>query len=117
MLPKDVVSVVVIFAVHFLPTNSSNHSHSPRLLFVRHGLALALVEVMAEERVLEAVPVSGLAEVVECTVVLVHHDNNGYEVEFMTLDGETVAVVSLLSSQVRPISHREIAHARMVETG
>lgn len=51
------------------------------------------------------------------TVVLVHYNNNGYEVEFMTLDGETVAVVSLLSSQVRPISHREIAHARMVETG
>ena len=51
------------------------------------------------------------------TVVLVHHDNSGYEVEFMTLDGETVAVVSLLLSQVRPISHREIAHARMVETG
>jgi hypothetical protein len=34
----------------------------------------------------------------------------------MTLDGETVAVVSLLPSQVRPIGRREIAHARAVTT-
>jgi len=49
------------------------------------------------------------------TVVLVHPGGAGYEVEFMTLDGETVAVVSLPSSQVRPIGRREIAHARAVE--
>jgi hypothetical protein len=49
------------------------------------------------------------------TVVLVHK-HNGYEVEFMTLDGETVAVVSLSRDQVRPIGHREIAHARLVTT-
>ncbi|MBI5194447.1 MAG: DUF4926 domain-containing protein [Nitrospirae bacterium] len=49
------------------------------------------------------------------TVVLVHHVDKGYEVEFMTLEGETIAVTSLLPSQVRPIGHREIAHARMVE--
>lgn len=48
------------------------------------------------------------------TIVLVHKDNKGYEVEFITLDGETVAVVSLHPSQVRPIAHREIAHARAV---
>jgi uncharacterized protein DUF4926 len=48
------------------------------------------------------------------TVVLVHRDNKGYEVEFVALDGETVAVVSLYPSQVRPIGHREIAHARAV---
>jgi hypothetical protein len=47
------------------------------------------------------------------TVVLVHEDK-GYEVEFMALDGETLAVVSLFSEQVRPIGRREIAHARAV---
>lgn len=47
------------------------------------------------------------------TVVLVHKDK-GYEVEFMTLDGETLAVVSLFANQVRPVGHREIAHARAV---
>lgn len=46
------------------------------------------------------------------TVVLVHQEGQGYEVEFTTLDGETVAVVTLLASQVRPAHKREIAHAR-----
>ncbi|MFQ5612046.1 MAG: DUF4926 domain-containing protein [Anaerolineae bacterium] len=49
------------------------------------------------------------------TVVLVHRGGQGYEVEFITLDGETVAVVSLLPSQIRPIGRREIARARVVE--
>ncbi len=48
------------------------------------------------------------------TVVLEHGDGKGYEVEFVTLDGETVAVVSLFPSQVRPIGRGEIAHARLV---
>ena len=47
------------------------------------------------------------------TVVLVHK-HGGYEVEFMTLDGETIAVVSLSPEQVRPVGRREIAHARLV---
>lgn len=45
------------------------------------------------------------------TIVLVH-GNEGYEVEFMTLEGETLAVVSLRSDQLRSIEPREIAHAR-----
>jgi hypothetical protein len=49
------------------------------------------------------------------TVVLVHQGGAGYEVEFVALDGETVAVVSLFLEQVRPVAHREIAHARIVE--
>jgi hypothetical protein len=46
-------------------------------------------------------------------VVLVHRDA-GYEVEFVTLGGETVAVVSLSPDQVRPGGRREIANARPV---
>jgi len=48
------------------------------------------------------------------TVVLIHHEEQGYEVEFVTLDGETVAVVSLLATQLRPIGRREIAQARVM---
>jgi len=48
------------------------------------------------------------------TVVLAHGER-GYEVELSTLDGQTVAVVSLTPSQVRPIGRGEIAHARPVE--
>ena len=49
------------------------------------------------------------------TVVLVHRNGEGYEVEFMTLHGETVAVISLFASQIRPIGKKEIAHVRQVE--
>lgn len=49
------------------------------------------------------------------TVVLIHGENEGYEVEFVALTGETIAVVSLLSSQLRHIQRGEIAHVRMVE--
>jgi hypothetical protein len=39
------------------------------------------------------------------TIVLVHADR-GYEVEFLTLTGETIAVVSLRPDQVRPVGSR-----------
>ena len=48
------------------------------------------------------------------TVVLVHGGGEGFEVEFVTLDGQTVAVATLLASQVRPITQKEIAHARPI---
>jgi hypothetical protein len=47
------------------------------------------------------------------TVVLAHGDR-GYEIEFVALDGETLAVASLDRAQVRPIGKGEIAHARQV---
>lgn len=46
------------------------------------------------------------------TIVMVHQGGAGYEVEFVTLDGETVAVVTVAESQVRPVDAHEIAHAR-----
>jgi len=46
------------------------------------------------------------------TVVHIHDGGAGYEAEFMTLAGETVAVTTLLPDQLRPIARRDIAHAR-----
>jgi uncharacterized protein DUF4926 len=46
------------------------------------------------------------------TVVHIHQKGAGYEVEFMTLAGETVAIATLLPAQVRPIAPRDIAHVR-----
>jgi len=48
------------------------------------------------------------------TVVLVHQQGAGYEVEFTTLSGDTVAVVTLDPTDVRPVEAREIVHARAV---
>lgn len=46
------------------------------------------------------------------TVVHVYKDGEAYEVEFVALDGHTAAVVTLELAQVRPVSRREITHAR-----
>ena len=48
------------------------------------------------------------------TVVLVHK-SGGFEVEFMTLAGRTVAVTSLGTAEVRPIASTEVPHARSME--
>lgn len=48
------------------------------------------------------------------TVVLVHEDGRGFEVEFVTLNGETYGVTTLTTHDVRPIQRNEIAHARSV---
>lgn len=50
------------------------------------------------------------------TVVHIHQGGAGYEVEFMTLAGETVAVITLLPTQIRPIARRDIAHVRELQT-
>jgi hypothetical protein len=50
------------------------------------------------------------------TVVLVHGYEDGYEVEFMTLTGETIAVVSALPAQVRAVGSGEIAHTRLMKS-
>ena len=37
-----------------------------------------------------------------------------FEVEFVALDGETLAIVTLDASQIRPVQKREITHARLL---
>jgi ATP-dependent exoDNAse (exonuclease V) alpha subunit len=58
------------------------------------------------------VPAKGLEAGDIGTVVHIHKGGEGYEVEFMTLTGETVAMVTLLASQVRPLNRRDLAHTR-----
>lgn len=48
------------------------------------------------------------------TVVMVHGGGRGFEVEFVTLDGQRHAVTTVLADDVRPIHRNEIAHARVL---
>jgi hypothetical protein len=70
--------------------------------------------VKEHERVVLTKPVS--AEGLEAgdvgTVVHIYPDATAYEVEFVTLEGKTAAVVTLEAGQVRPITKTEIPHAR-----
>ena len=58
------------------------------------------------------VPAEGLEDGDVGTVVHVYKNGEAYEVEFVGLDGHTAAVVTLESSQVRPVSARDITHTR-----
>jgi hypothetical protein len=46
------------------------------------------------------------------TVIHIYKAGEAFEVEFLTLHGETVAIATLEASQVRPVQKREITHAR-----
>jgi hypothetical protein len=49
--------------------------------------------------------------------VVHRHPGGAYEVEFVTGDGETVAVLTLSEPDLRPLAPREILHARGIARG
>jgi hypothetical protein len=57
-------------------------------------------------------PAEGLQAGDVATVVHIHQDAVAYEVEFVTLTGRTVAVATVLPSQLRPVGQRDLAHVR-----
>ncbi len=62
----------------------------------------------------EDLPQEGLMAGDVGTVVHIHQGGAGYEVEFMTLAGHTLAVATLLPAQLRPIARHDMAHVREV---
>jgi hypothetical protein len=71
-----------------------------------------MIEELASVVLTTDMPERGLQAGDIGTVVMVHQEGKGYTVEFMTLSGDTVAVVTLSAEQVRPIRTNEIAHVR-----
>jgi hypothetical protein len=61
------------------------------------------------------VPGEGLKAGDVGTVIHVYDKERAFEVEFLTLHGETVAVATLEAGQVRPVQKREITHARLLQ--
>lgn len=57
-------------------------------------------------------PADGLEAGDVGTVVHIHRSGEAYEVEFMTLAGDTLAVATVLASQCRPVSKRDVSHVR-----
>lgn len=50
------------------------------------------------------------------TIVHIHPDKEAFVVEFMSLDGGTVAIGTVLPSQVRPVTGADLTYARTVTT-
>jgi len=49
------------------------------------------------------------------TIVHIHRQGEAYEVEFLALDGHTVAVAAVMASGLRPVTTRDVTHARAIE--
>ncbi len=49
-------------------------------------------------------------------IVHVYDQGKAYEIEFVSLNGKTIAVVTTEAQQVLPVREREITHARTVTT-
>lgn len=58
------------------------------------------------------VPEHGLKKGDVGAVVHCYADRAAFEVEFVTAEGKTVAVLTLTEADVRPMGRREILHAR-----
>ena len=48
------------------------------------------------------------------TIIHIHPNEEALVVEFMSLDGDTVAIATVLPSQARPVTNADLTHARTV---
>jgi hypothetical protein len=60
-------------------------------------------------------PEEGLVAGDAGTVVHVYEGGKGYEVEFFALNGRTIAVVTMMADDVRPVGDEDVTHARTRE--
>ncbi len=58
-------------------------------------------------------PDEGLVKGDMGAVVLVHEGGKAFEVEFVTLTGDNLGVLTLTADEVRPISARDVPHVRV----
>jgi hypothetical protein len=73
-----------------------------------------MISVLDRVVLQKPLPADGLEAGDIGTVVLVHDGGTAFEVEFVTLGGDTLAVATLMADDVRPVDPNEIAHARPI---
>jgi hypothetical protein len=75
---------------------------------------MVVIMIQEHDRVVLTVPLrdDGLEPGDVGVVIHVYPRNEAYEVEFVTLAGQTAAIVTATAGQIRPIGKHEIPHAR-----
>jgi Domain of unknown function (DUF4926) len=71
-----------------------------------------MIEELDRVALTRALPEYGLVPGDIGAVVAVHQGGRGVTVEFMALDGRSIAVVTLAAHDVRELRAREVAHVR-----
>ena len=61
---------------------------------------------------LKDIPKEGLKTGDVGTVVHLYREGEAFEIEFMTLEGGTIAIVTVPASHVRAVSKKDITHVR-----
>ena len=76
-----------------------------------------MIMLKEHERIvlLAALPDEGLEAGDVGTIVHVYRDGQAYELEFVALDGHTRAVATVEAHQIRPVSPRDMTHAREIQ--
>ena len=60
----------------------------------------------------DPIPEHGLEKGDVGTIVAVYNNGGGYEIEFTTYSGETIAVITVAPHQIRPLGKKELMSAR-----
>ncbi len=58
-------------------------------------------------------PNEGLVKGDVGSVVFIHEDGKAFEVEFTTLTGDPLGVLTLAEDEIRPVSARDVPHVRV----
>lgn len=73
-----------------------------------------MIEEHANVVLTEDLPENGLAKGDVGVVVHIHNGGEAYEVEFLAMDGSTVALLTLEASQLRVADSKMIPHVREI---
>ena len=76
-------------------------------MFEEHEQIVLTAEVLGDEG--EALKPGDVG-----TLIHIHPDEEAAVVEFLSLDGGTVALATVLPSQMRPVTGADLTHARTV---
>ena len=61
------------------------------------------------------IPEEGLEAGDVGVIVHIHPQHAAYEVEFFSLDGNTVTVATVMAEQARAVTNQDVTHARSVK--
>ncbi|MHB1281824.1 MAG: DUF4926 domain-containing protein [Acidithiobacillus sp.] len=64
--------------------------------------------ILLKDRPLENLVKGGMG-----AVAMIHDGGKAFEVEFVTLAGDTLGVLTLTADEIRPISARDVPHVRV----
>ena len=59
-------------------------------------------------------PLEGLVKGDVGSVVFIHGGGKAFEIEFTTLAGDPLGVLTLAEDEIRPVSARDVPHVRVV---